>query len=108
MRAIKDNKVYTVSESNMDEYLALGYDILDDKGKLVKRSPKSTVSYAEYETVVKERDELKELVSKLKSSGDKFSSMELDELKAYALEKGIDLGNATSRDGIIKKIKSVE
>lgn len=39
MRAIKDNKVYTVSESNMDEYLALGYDILDDKGKLIKRSP---------------------------------------------------------------------
>ena len=58
--------------------------------------------------MVKERDELKELVSKLKSSGDKFSSMELDELKAYALEKGIDLGNATSRDGIIKKIKAVE
>ena len=34
--------------------------------------------------------------------------MTLDELKLYAEEKGIDIGNSTSRDGILKKIKNAE
>ena len=104
MTAKKANKVYTVSKVEMESYLAMGYDIFDEEGKLLKRSPKTTVSYAEYEKVVKERDELKAQLNKI--SGDKFSAMEADELKAYATEHGIDLGNATSKEGIIKKIKA--
>ena len=106
MRAVKDNKVYNISEMQKEEYLTLGYDIYNDEGKLLEHSPKTTVSYAEYEKVVKERDELKSQLEKVK--GDKYSSMEIEELKAYATEHNIDLGNATSRDGIIKKIKSAE
>ena len=30
MRAVKDNKVYNISEMQKDEYLTLGYDIYDD------------------------------------------------------------------------------
>lgn len=37
-----------------------------------------------------------------------LKEMTLDELKLYAEEKGIDIGNATSRDGILKKIKNAE
>lgn len=106
MTAKKDNKVYTISEMAMESYLAMGYDIFDEEGKLLKRSSKATVPYSEYEKVVKERDELKSQLEKVK--GDKYSSMEIEELKAYAAEHNIDLGNATSRDGIIKKIKSAE
>ena len=84
MRAVKDNKVYDISKVQKEEYLSLGYDIYDDEGQLLERSPKATVPYSDYEKVVKERDEL----------------------KAYAAEHGIDLGNATSKDGIIKKIKA--
>lgn len=104
MRAVKDNKVYNISKMQKDEYLTLGYDIYDDEGKILEHSPKATVPYSDYEKVVKERDELKAQLSK--SAGDNFSTMEIDELKAYAAEHGIDLGNATSKDGIIKKIKA--
>ena len=34
--------------------------------------------------------------------------MKLEELKAYAAEKGIDLGDASKRDEIIEKIKAAE
>ena len=106
MTARKDNKVYTVSEIEIESYLSMEYDIFDEEGKLLKRSPKATVPYSEYEQVVKERDELKSQLEKVK--GDKYSSMEIEDLKAYATEHNIDLGNATSKDGIIKKIKSAE
>ena len=81
--------------------------ILDNTIKALKNlGGKASYSdiYAEYEKVVKERDELKAQLNKI--SGDKFSAMEADELKAYATEHGIDLGNATSKEGIIKKIKA--
>lgn len=106
MTAKKANKVYTVSRVEMESYLAMGYDIFDEEGKLLKRSPKATVPYSEYEKVVAERDELKAQLEKVK--GDKFSVMEVEELQAYATEHSIDLGNATSKEGIIKKIKSAE
>ena len=53
MRAVKDNKVYNISEMQKDEYLTLGYDIYDDEGKILEHSPKTTVSYAEYERWLK-------------------------------------------------------
>ena len=34
--------------------------------------------------------------------------MDVEELKAYASDNGIDLGKATSKDGIIAKIKESE
>ena len=87
MTAKKANKVYTVSKVEMESYLAMGYDIFDEEGKLLKRSPKAQLE---------------------KVKGDKFSVMEVEELQAYATEHSIDLGNATSKEGIIKKIKSAE
>lgn len=33
-----------------------------------------------------------------------FEDMTIEELQSYAEEKGIDLGKATSQDGILKKI----
>ena len=38
----------------------------------------------------------------------KFDGMDVEQLKAYALEKNIDIGNATSVSGILKKIAEVE
>lgn len=37
-----------------------------------------------------------------------FDSMDVEQLKAYAKEKGIDIGNSTSLKGIIKKIEEAE
>ena len=36
-----------------------------------------------------------------------LEDMTLEELQAYAEEKGIDLGKASSQEGILKKIKEV-
>lgn len=52
MKAIKDNKVYTVDASTKGSYLAAGYDIYDDGGKLIERSPSSTVSRKEYDELL--------------------------------------------------------
>lgn len=37
-----------------------------------------------------------------------FEGMSVDELKAYAAERNIDLGKATTEEGIIKKIEEAE
>jgi hypothetical protein len=38
-------------------------------------------------------------------SDDEFKGKTVEELKAYATENGIDIGNSTSINGIIKKIQ---
>lgn len=102
-KAKKENKIYKISESQISQYSDMGYDIYED-GELYKRSPKTKVSYQEYEALLKENEQLKAELAELK--GDELSAMSVDELKAYAEEHGIDIGNATSKDGITKKIRA--
>lgn len=105
-KAKKENKIYNIIESQMKEYLDQGYDIYKD-GELYKRSPKTKVTYAEYEKVVEENKKLKaELEKSKKGSGDELASMAVDELKVYAEEHNIDIGNATSQKGIADKIRA--
>ncbi len=60
MKAIKDNKVYTVDGSSVKDYLARGYDIYEDNGKLIERSPSSTVSRREYDELLAKYNALAE------------------------------------------------
>lgn len=78
MKAKKANKVYTVNEVSKEAYLCEGYDIYDDNGKLLKKSPVSSVSYAEYEKLQKQMEKLKEENKSLKAK--------LSELEAKAGE----------------------
>lgn len=59
MLAIKDNKVYRVDENSKSSYLAQGFDICDDNGKVVEYSPSGTVSRADYNRVLAELEALK-------------------------------------------------
>lgn len=52
MKAIKENKTYTVDETSKDAYLAQGFDIYGDNGELIERSPSSTVSRREYDELL--------------------------------------------------------
>ena len=52
MKAVKDNKVYTVDETTKASYLAAGFDIIGDDGKVIERSPSSTVSRREYDELL--------------------------------------------------------
>lgn len=68
MKAVKNNKVYTIDETSKESYLAQGYDIVDESGKVIERSPQSTVKYSEYEKVIAENKKLKAQVAKLKKT----------------------------------------
>ena len=54
----------------------------------------------------------KALNEKVKESADENTSelanLSVEELKAYAEEKGIDIGQSTSQKGILKKIQEAE
>jgi hypothetical protein len=47
-------------------------------------------------------------VEKQEKEPGKFDGMTVDQLKAYAEEHGIDIGNSSSVNGIIKKIADAE
>ena len=59
MFAVKGNKVYTVDEVTKKDYLSQGYDITDDEGNIIERTPSCTVPYSEYEKVKAELEKLK-------------------------------------------------
>jgi len=66
MKAIKDNKIYTVDDTSKDAYLAQGYDIYGDNGELIERSPSSTVSRREYDELLNKYNKLAAENKKLK------------------------------------------
>lgn len=103
MTAEKDNKVYTISENEREQYEVDGFDIRDDSGKVISYGKRKTVPYEEYRKVVNE-------LQALKASGsvpepDPFSQMTVEELKTFAEENDISIGNASSQSGIAKKIR---
>lgn len=67
MKAVKSNKQYTISETEKPSYLAQGYDILDDDGIVIERSPQASVSYSEYEKLLNENTALKAELNSLKA-----------------------------------------
>ena len=66
MKAIKDNKIYTVDETSKDAYLVQGFDIYGDNGELIERSPLSTVSRREYDELLDKYNKLVAENKKLK------------------------------------------
>ncbi len=76
MKAVKANKVYTVDETTKDTYLAQGFNIIDDKGKVIEHSPSSSVSYEAYSKVVAENKALKAEIKKLRVEDEKQVSVE--------------------------------
>lgn len=71
MKAIKGNKVYDVDKTTKGAYLAQGYDITDDKGKIIERSPSGAVKRSDYDKALAEIEKLKEEIAQLKGEGGK-------------------------------------
>lgn len=67
MKAIKDNKVYSITEQEVKGYKARGFDIYDDKGNIKEYGTGKAVSAEKYEAVVKENAKLKHELEKAKS-----------------------------------------
>lgn len=52
--------------------------------------------------------ELVKVIGDIKKEESPFDGMSVDELKAYAEQHNIDIGNATTEKGIIKKIEEAQ
>lgn len=102
MKAVKANKEYTIAEQEQERYIAEGYDIADNEGNIIAYGKGKTVPYEKYKEVL---DEL----NRLKNKNDvDLTAMTVEELTAYAKDNGIDIGQATTQEGILKKIKAVK
>ncbi|MDF9845179.1 MULTISPECIES: hypothetical protein [unclassified Paenibacillus] len=59
--AVKGNTQLKIDDSERDSYLKLGYDIAEQEGnklEVVENAPSKTVSWTEYDALVKENAEL--------------------------------------------------
>lgn len=70
------------------------------------------MSATAFQRMRREKTLEKALNEKVKESADENTSelanLSVEELKAYAEEKGIDIGQSTSQKGILKKIQEAE
>lgn len=78
MKAIKENREYTITEADVTSFKNEGYDIYDDNGKLVAYGTGKTVSFEKYARIVEQlekandeivflNDRIEELNAKLKA-----------------------------------------
>lgn len=59
MKAIKDNKEYTINSNAKAAYQEAGYDIFDDDGKMIARGRGKNVPVELYEKILEENEKLK-------------------------------------------------
>lgn len=76
MKAVMENKVYTIDETQKAMYQAQGYDITEDDGTVIEYGAGKSVSYEEYRA-------LEEKVTKLEKENKKLKE-ENKELKKGA------------------------
>lgn len=106
MKALKDNKVYTIDETQKKHYITQGFDIQDDEGNTIAYGQGKTVPYEKYAELESAHIELMAAYEKV--AGDGLGEMDVEQLKAYATEHNIDIGQSTSQDGILKKIRAAQ
>ena len=58
MKAVKLNRVYTITEAEQNSYIKQGYDILDDNGVVLAYGAGKTISYEKYMKVLAKYEDL--------------------------------------------------
>ena len=66
MKAKKKNRVYQITKQQKEAYKADGFDIFDEKGKLIERGNKPTVKRVK--ELEDENEKLKAEIAKLKKA----------------------------------------
>lgn len=69
MRAVKENKEYTIEESQQGFYLAQGFDIYGDDGELLEAARGKTVPYDEYAALQEKLEALEAELQKSQPQG---------------------------------------
>ena len=69
MRAVKENKEYTIEESQKGFYLGQGFDIYADDGELLETAHGKTVPYDEYAALQEKLEALEAELQKSQPQG---------------------------------------
>lgn len=67
MKAVKENKVYTITEQQRKAYAAQGFDITDDNGRIIEYAAGKTVPYTQYATLLDENKRLRQKLAEAQS-----------------------------------------
>ena len=68
MKCVKRaNVVLRVDDDAVEKYLKDGYDLMDEKGAIVRKGVKGSYSYAEYKALLDENERLRAENKKLKT-----------------------------------------
>ena len=78
MKAIKDNKEYTVTNESKQHYIDTGFDIVDENGDIIEYGRGKMVSLEEHNQAL---ERIKELEAQLKSSIKQEDKSEKEEVK---------------------------
>lgn len=100
MKAVKNNKVYTITEEQQKFYADAGYDILGEDGTVLIHGRGKTVPYEKYAAAAEEARQLREQTGGAVNQEEVFKV-----LMVYCQEHEIDLGKTTTVSGALKKIK---
>lgn len=77
----KINKQLTVANEDVDNYLKIGYDLIDENGNIIKNAVDKAINYKAHLAELKAKDdlieELKEMLAKLELKNNNESEVEL-------------------------------
>lgn len=68
MRAVKGNREYTIDETQQKGYQDMGFDILDEDGKVVAYGRGKTVPYGDYVSLMEENKKLHSRITELEAA----------------------------------------
>lgn len=101
MKAVKNNREYTITEAEKAFYQKQGFDIIGDNGQVIQYGAGKTVPYEQYQAVV---DELNQL--KANNANKPLEEMSKTELKAIADAAGVEYKSSTTSAELIELIKA--
>lgn len=68
MKAIKENRVYTISDAEMSSFQKEGYDIYSDSGEVIAYGMGKSVPFEKYAKLMEQVEALQEEILSLKES----------------------------------------
>lgn len=77
MKAIKGNRVYTITEAEKDSYQKQGFDIKDDNGHVVAFGAGKVIAFEKYAELLKKYEVLAEENEKLRKEASKKNKSEV-------------------------------
>lgn len=75
MKAVKGNKEYTIAETQKNQYVRNGFDIVDDTGKILQVGAGKSVPFERYQAALDEKAELEKQIQALTAAANENASL---------------------------------